>query len=410
MKPISHYIAAMLATLLGVVLTGCSSDHEPSSAESKMSISFRVETRNGGQTNAGEGSGDSSAGYEDATAWENYIDIDNDDYRIAFFDFENRCITPFEPTSIVADNKETYVDYTLEGKVPGILTLYSNFKIVVLANWGPDNYPEIKAGVTTIDNLCCPDDATNKLGQFKHFEGFGYEILAASDDEVETQEESTKERQRYVPMYGVKEYTGVTFGIDNENKPTVRYEENFGPVNMLRAIAKVEVVFDTKDPYELDNSKTLQITNYNEYGYCAPEGCYLEEDYYNNSWSLDYWQGKLHLVGGKNDSGVKTLAMTETTTAEGKTVWVAYLPEYQNVGLSVGETPARIAVPLIRGGETDPPAYIDFATYEDGEPVNPINIERNNLYRFTITHVDQGVKWKVEALKWNCLEHEKIVM
>ncbi len=432
MKPISQYITVMLASLFGMVLSGCSSDPEAPSAASEMSISFRVETRNGGETNAGEGSGDSSTGYEDATAWENYIDIESKDYRIAFFDYENNlCITPFEPTEIEAVNKNTYVDYTLKGEVPGILTLYSDFKIVVLANWGTNNYPEIKTGVTKIADLCCPP--TETCGRFQHFESSDYQIGKG---------------QRYVPMYGVKEYKGVKFELNNENKPTVLYEGgNFGPVNMLRAIAKVEVVFDTTDKYELqytlDNTKPLYITHYNDYGYCAPEGCYLERDYYHSAWIQDYRQGWLHLVGGRNDEteSERHLNMTPLTTEEdsgsapedgsgdtstsdensNKIVWVAYLPEYRNLALPSDKTdcanatvrtditPARIAVPLKRGGEGYT-SYIDFAKYTDGEPETPINIERNNLYRFTITRVDQGVKWIVKALPWNGLEHEEIVM
>ncbi len=406
MKPISQYITLMLATLLGFALSACGSDPEATSTGSEMSISFRVETRNGEESNAGEGNGDSAPGYEDATAWENFIDIDNGDYRIAFFDYENRCITPFKPTEIAVVDNTNYVDYTLKGKVPGILTMYSDFKIVVLANWGTDNYPEITTGVTTIDDLCCPK--TGSLGRFHHFISSDYQI---------------SEGQRYVPMYGVKEYKGVIFGVDNENNPTVLYEGgNFGPVNMLRSIAKVEVIFDTSDTYELDPSKTISITNYNSYGYCAPEGCYRERDYYHSSWIQDYRQGWLHLVGGCNDGLSKEpLDMAKTTAADGKVIWVAYLPEYRNLNItdnksdcengtgSTNITPARIAVPFLRNGESHL-SYIDFATYKDGEPGDRINIERNNLYRFTITHVDQGVKWKVEALSWNCLKHDEIAM
>lgn len=276
------------------------------------------------------------------------------------------------------------------------------------------------------------------LGQFEHFEG--------TEDGKNFQ--IAEEGSRYVPMYGVKEYKGVKFGINNKNEPTVLYEGNFGPVNMLRAIAKVELIFDTKDPFTLDTTQPITITNYNDYGFCAPEGAYLETDYYHGSWNADYRQGFLHLVGGMNDSGdEKPLSMTKmtiTTTTTGgsgetaggegettgtsstKTVWVAYLPEYRNVGSTdTGKTDcnnsensaasgddikkARIAVPLIREGQTYT-SYIEFATYKDGEPGQPINIERNNLYRFTVTHVDQGVKWKVEALPWNCLKHPTLVM
>ncbi len=407
MKPKHPYISntLVLAFLLMLFLESCKSEPSAPATRSEMSVSFRVETR-GGSGGASEGG---SNEYEDATDWENYIDIKHGDYRIGFFDKDNRCITQFFPTEIKPVENRNYIDYTLTGEVPGVLTFYSDFKIVVLANWG--TYPEMKAGITSIDSLCCPNNVT--LGRFEAFTGpftgDGFKI---------------KDGNRYVPMYGVKDYTGVKFSVDKDDNTTVLYDDltNNGVVNMLRAIAKVEVMFDTEDNYTLDSKKKIQITNYNAEGMCAPEGCYSEGDYYHNTWATNYWKGNLHLVGGKNDSGEKTLDMTETTNKDGKTVWVAYLPEYQNIALAAGNNdyqnatvnasdpiPARITVPLKRDGK-EHIATIEFATYTDGEPGEKMNIERNNLYRFTIEHVDQGIKWKVEALPWNGLVHEEIVM
>ncbi len=418
MKPIHPYISVtiILASLLCLPLSSCESDADAPSPTSKMSVSFRVETRNGEQTNAGDNTANetSTGTYKAATEWENYINIAKGDYRIGFFDVENNCITPFAPDKIKAVEGTNYTEYTLEGKVPSILTFYSDFKIVVLANWG-NNYPAMLAG-TALEDICCPG-GNERVGQFKYFDNAnGYGIPATSTDETRAE----GEEPRYVPMYGIKEYTGVQFGVDNNNNPTVAYEGNFGPINMLRAIAKVEVVFNTEDPYTLDNKSNIYITNYNEYGYCAPEA-YSEDAYsHNGNWNLDYWQGHLHLVGGRNDSGEKPLAMTKMTK-DGKDVWVAYLPEYRNVAstntdcgeltpASEGEiTRARIAVPLKRGDDSYT-SYIEFAKYTNGEPTDRLNIERNNLYRFTITNVDPGVKWKVEALPWKCLEHPTIVM
>ncbi len=410
MKPISQYISVMLATLFGVALTSCTSDVDSPAETSKMSISFRVETRNGDEPVGSEESGTSAAGYEDANAWENYIDIDNDDYRIVFFDMGNRCITTFTPDEIEAEDVSNYKEYTLKGEVPAILTMYPDFKIVVLANWGKYNYPIIKSGSTTIDDICCPHEGS--LGRFRHFEPEEYKI---------------EEGQRYVPMYGVKEYKGLVFGRDDKDNPTILYQGNFGPVNMLRAVAKVEVIFDTEDHIELDTDNEIYITNYNDYGYCAPEGAYKESDYFHSyDWDLDYWQGRLHLVGGQNDTGVpKPIKMKKLTRDDDKNVWVAYLPEYRNIALTDNKkdctksdvdaasqnalNKARIAVPHIQR-EVPKTSYLDFATYTGGEPDTYINIERNNLYRFTITHVDQGLKWKVEALPWKGYVHEGIVM
>lgn len=392
----------MMASMLCLPLGACSSGPDAPAATSEMSVSFRVETRTGeGDGGSGENTSDPDdyddpMKYETATEWENYIDIANGDYRIGFFDNENRCITPFTPTEIEAVENSHYTEYILKGQVPGVLTFYSDFKIMVLANW-KDAYPVMMAG-TTIDDICCPKAGTaGGNAQFAHF-GTG---------ECEVDDQSS----RYVPMYGIKEYKGVEFGINNEENPTVLYEGNFGPVNMLRAIAKVELEFATTEGYTLDGSKKICITNYNEYGYCAPEGAYKESDYYHYSWDKDYRQGYLHLVGDQNDDGMKALEMTKLTR-DGKDVWVAYLPEYRNVTESGEKTEgrARIAVPIKRNG-VEHTAHIEFATHDaSGEPDQYLNIERNNLYRFTVTKVDQGITWKVVALPWNGKVHETIVM
>lgn len=413
----------MMASMLCLPLGACSSGPDAPATTSEMSVSFRVETRTGeGDGGSGENTSDpddydNPMKYETATEWENYIDIANGDYRIGFFDNENRCITPFTPTKIEAVENSHYTEYILKGQVPGVLTLYSDFKIMVLANW-KEAYPVMMAG-TTIDDICCPKaGADGGNARFAHFGTGEYEV--------------NEENGRYVPMYGIKEYKGVVFGINNEGDPTVLYEGNFGPVNMLRAIAKVELEFATTEGYTLDGSKKICITNYNDYGYCAPEGAYKESDYYHYSWEDDYRQGYLHLVGGMNILGKNILGESELEmtmlTRDGKDVWVAYLPEYRNVAATsseqtdctnsdrsaatvdaVSKNRAQIAVPITRNGE-EYTAHIEFATHKDGEPDQYLNIERNNLYRFTVTKVDQGIKWKVVALPWNGKVHETIVM
>ncbi len=128
---------------------------------------------------------------------------------------------------------------------------------------------------------------------------------------------------------------------------------------------------------------------------------------------------------GESGSGDDSDETTRANENLKKRVWVAYLPEYRNLAMETGEkdcnnsdfdasseitiTPARIAVPHIQGGSSRT-SHIEFAKYSDGEPGKAINIERNNIYRFTITNVDQRIKWKVEALPWNKLLHEEIVM
>ncbi len=395
MKPLKQHI---LILLLGIILPGmafCScSEDETGVDKPQMTISFRMDA------SASHGSrADTGTGYEDGTDWENYINIAGGDYRIIFFDSNNKCITLFTPKTFKEETVGAYVDYTLEGDVPSALMLYTKFKTVVLANWG--TYPDIVDGVTTLDDLCCPVQTNgSRLGQFSCFASAGYQI---DDTDV-----------KYIPMFGLKDYTGVNF----LSQETTDLSSNSGGINLLRSVAKVEVIFNTTDAYTL--AANPYISRYNQYGFCAPEGVNVESDYNHSAWADNYMPGKLHIPGGVNDSAEKNLTMTEIAENGVDKKYVCYLPEYRNVEASEKDckkasaaqssiNKSCIVIPLTRNGATHL-GKIEFAAHSNGEATTPHNIERNNLYRFTITHVGADVKWTVEALNWNGRTHQTIVM
>ena len=72
--------------------------------------------------------------YEVGETYENYIDIENNNYRIYFFTFDNKLIARFEPDGFVVTEKSDYRDYSVLGKAPAALANHKNFKMVVLAN------------------------------------------------------------------------------------------------------------------------------------------------------------------------------------------------------------------------------------------------------------------------------------
>ncbi|MCD8206345.1 MAG: hypothetical protein LUD72_00240 [Bacteroidales bacterium] len=131
--------------------------------------------------------------YEVGTQWENYIDIAGGDYKIYFFtndkndavateDSErNTLIAEFVPKEVSAIDETDYTQYTLSGEVGDDIVAYSDFKIVVLANW--EAYPEVTAGETTIDALVENDNAT-----------FSAETFLGGVDE-----------SHLIPFYGVRE-------------------------------------------------------------------------------------------------------------------------------------------------------------------------------------------------------------
>lgn len=393
-----HFITAALVSVLLCLLASCSHDADstdvPSAEDMTLSIGFKVPTR----ANPDDGL------YEKGSIYENYIDVPNGNYRIYFFTTDNKFIARFEPNGFITTEGSEYTQYNVLGKAPEGLETYSDFKVVVLANW--PEYPEddgnltLTKGETTIADICNADWA-----QFDCLTNF--ELNAG----------------RLIPFYGVHEYNKVEFtpGI-----ATILDE----PVTLLRAMAKVEVILEIDDKEFADDLSfsSLKINRYNAKGYCAPAGVFHQDDYDHNEeldkWNKDYVH-TLHLVNkdpndednkDPNDEDSKDLSLSKVDSWEENDKiyekWIAYVPEYQNkeVGDAYSSIKAKFNIQL----EDDTPHTIYFANYKDGKtdnsdyidennPGNRLNIERNNIYRFHVTCTSYNFNLQLFVSDWEGL-------
>ena len=343
---IRHIVAMVFAFVCSLGGVSCSPeavDGSPDDGRMQVNIGLRVPLNP--QT------GDD---FEKGSMYENYIDVKGGNYRIYFFDSNNRFIARFLPSGVEAEEGTNYVNYTVQGEVPEGMAIYRDFKVVMLANWPDYKDGDLEAGVTTIEELCNADWA-----QF-------------------SRPEQQLGPDNLIPFYGVHEYKDVTFEM---GKRTVLSE----PVTLLRALAKVEIVlkYDT-ETLEIPAGPKAYIRRFNDKGYCAPIGVYSQNDYgQGTDWENDYLDG-LHLIGGKNQNGAtdKRAEFLQTSEEAGKVVWVIYLTEYQNK--DVGNKYSYVEIDL---GEEE--TYnIHFAEYTDGVTDNAdakrLDIMRNNLYRFKV--------------------------
>lgn len=346
----------------------------PSDGEMTLQIGFKVPTRA------------ATEGYEDGETNENYIDIAGGNYRIYFFDGDNKFIARFEPSGFITIEGSDYTQYSVLGKAPDALVEHSSsFKMVVLANW--PEYPEdlnenkenginllLEKGVTDIKDICNADWAQ-------------YDCLTDGNTSP-TAIPLNPSAGRLMPFYGVHTYSAVTF---KPGVATILTE----PVTLLRAMAKVEVILEG---YDLGlNVDTLKINRYNTTGYCAPKDVFEQTDYdHNGSWEYDYVK-TLHLTNeGENDGDEKELALFKVETGDDtERKWVAYLTEYDN-----SEDVLKIELPI-----EDTSYYIRFVEYEEGKPKDgtQINIERNNIYRFRVRVSMVGLKICYELCPWTDL-------
>lgn len=356
-----HFLSGFWLAALLLVIASCSSGNddvvEVHAGELMVSVAFKIPKA-------------SAEGYEEGEAYENYINVSDNKYRIYFFDNNNKFIDRLEGSKVVVSEDSDYQKYDVSGMASDGLVGYRSFKIVVLANWPAYDDSEMKRGVTTIDDICTSDFAQ-------------FDIFNASE---------LKPDGKLIPFYGVQEYTNVEF---KANELTVLAE----PINLLRAVAKVEIVLEADKSYGLSFSE-VKINRYNSKGYCAPYSVYSQSDYVHNSWDSDYVRN-LHLVRGVNEEGEKEMSFVRVDSCEAdgklKEKWITYLPEYRNVDV---ENYSYMTVKFRHQREDDSPYDINFARYTDGKADSSerLNIERNNLYRFKVNVTP--LQFRVSVDKW----------
>ena len=179
-----------------------------------------------------------------------------------------------------------------------------------------------------------------------------------------------------IPMWGIQAInTPITVGARNE----------LSDIDLLRAMAKVEVIMAAED-YTMEN---IILNSYNTKGYCAPE---LDE----STWAAVGATADLATERCANYNTTVTGADLTVAATDNKKV-VFYIPECANST----DNPLSMYV-NIKKGTTDvdlnlTDANLYFKDYSDNAP---FNIVRNHIYRYTITAVKTGFDLKLTVAPW----------
>ena len=456
-----HILSLFALMILIGVASSCSKDsfggpeENPSAPRPTMGITISLA---GASSTRADNDPAISGGYEIGEGFENYLDIAGGNYRIYFFETDENGGTyidtfrPFmRPTQTDTEDVngvQTVFYWQFLGEVPYSLPL--QFKLVVLANW--PEYPEVAAkdeagnyeagigggngadpepfklgpGKTTIEGLCKRAET-----QFNR--------LTSPDPNGAWLDES-----RLIPFYGVREYDlhnyvdasdikdgkidgeiYIDLQKDKDNKPTA--------LPLLRAMAKVEVILN--NPFA--SFAAVTIDRVNAKGFCAPANASQHTDYdHGYTWGSDFIRG-VHLTNnGQNDAAPTSIALTKIasrTEADGKVTperWVAYIPEYKNINELDKNDFCSIKVTLAnpdsnsfrnpdeaqKGEDDKRPVWnpeeqtntIYFATNGTKESNDKegqasattpgrYNIERNNIYRFTITGMNANLSCELDV-------------
>lgn len=284
---------------------------------------------------------------EDGTPYENAIDPAR--LQVMICNADGTTYYPLQNLSFTPDSSDdTGTTYTFVGSIDlseaesNGLTSGNSYKIMVLAN--------------------CPDIADyTGLGDLTYTYG------------------QTDQLKTYLPMWGV---------TTAELSLTPGERQLLGSIDLLRAVAKVEVLLDDNDELNDYSISAASIGPYNTTGYCLPAG-----------WNSVTETKELHRQEGS--TGSPGSYRPYASSSEGNSLafsspnndgsYIVYLPEYDNTDTN----PAEISI-TING--KDYPIY--FKTYTDGKPQEgtDYNIVRNHLYRYTITGIDENGGLRFRAL------------
>ena len=310
----------LLLTLTVLAMSSCGNNNEPAPLplpgdDAQIVLRLTVSDTSAGSRAPSTPEG----GYDRGEGFENYIDISSLNFRFYFFGTDNKYIAPLEVAQVVPlesmSSSKTYMVYSF-----GMKEVYRQpVKVVALANW--PSYPDagqLVAGVTTIDDIVT-----------RQYDFDASSMVLSAD--------------RPVPLYGVSDPMTLAYDADNT--------ASIGTLHLLRAYAKVEVNLNPDCVFPIE---WVKLSRHNSRGYCAPQGIYSQSQYVYNDYDRDYTHEPSVPVGAETDSELPFIKVSDNR-------WLAYVPEYRNVGRPDTEKSAILI--KFKGAETDVDRLY-FATYD----------------------------------------------
>lgn len=291
--------------------------------------------------------------YNRGEGLENYIDLtSNDKIRVAIYDLADNFlgqITEFTITPL--ETFDSSKRYFLKGTTTVDISS-GKFKVMILANW--PSYPS---------NLSL---SSVWKQEFKYAPGL-------------------PSKERPIPMYGI---TKVDVPAVKPDVPV-----DLGTIHLLRAVAKIEVIYeDSTDYWPINN---ISLTHYNNIGFCAP-AISKQEDYVKDSWDRDYVGRPFIPSTPDRQTDVPFEKIDDTH-------YVLYVTEYSNTRNDTPE--ARICVDF--SNSSNGKRYISF---KDPAYHNTIDLMRNLWYRIIIKKKPEynDVSFEVDVVPYTVCDLDPI--
>lgn len=361
----------VLAAVL--LLQSCSSDNGDDTAVSGGSKITNVQLTIA-MSEAASGSragtwGDNDYQNEESTAWESAITTGK--LQVLVFGTDNSYIGQVVNLIYTKASSSSSV-YSVKGALNIKNTLLNNGKLsckfVVVANY--DDPVTLRGG----DDMAA-------------IESMGYRYNATA---IATQTD-------YIPMWGVKTFTGDTALEIVEDGVT-----DAGQIDMLRAMAKIRVSLSDAMADDFAISAAT-VSDYNMQGYLLPAG-YADVSetkalFYDGTTSPLSYHPRTLRAGSALSFKAETVGRT----------YVVYVPECAtNSNSSTGNTDPYISVTIApKGKPTESGTYtINLRQYISGvENTENLNLTRNTVYDYVITNVGPALTLKYQAIDWTAAEN-----
>lgn len=361
----------LFAGILLSMLVACSqpSSGEPDSPgyEPRCYLGITIDLGNAGST---RGNNTTDPDFpKDGVGAENYIDLLKWDYRVYLFSEDGKYIAQLSQPKDNADfniafgeegglSHQYYVTFRLDKLIKDVYKKRQTLKVLMLANWGMDNYadPEkLIPGETTIEKL-----------------------IASTDTKGEFDPAMPVSGNNPIPFYGVQTYREILFqgGINEIYDP---------PLNLLRAFAKIEV-YDAEATTRPIRGVTL--TRYNK----------------------NYCKAPADLVNPTSTPDAVNLMSPEETGTDIKLFkrgddghFVIYVPEYRNRDID-GNADVNAARLSLDYGDADTgyadKYMIDFKYYSGNEEGKYYDLIRNYWYKFEVSRKKNEINLEADVLPY----------
>lgn len=229
---------------------------------------------------------------------------------------------------------------------------------------------------TFVGNIDTNGDDSPKAGQYKIMVFANCEDISEENNLGNLTYQYTytdSEAAPAIPMWGV---TTATLTL------TPGEREEIGDIDLLRAVAKVEVLLQNNNDTQGFSLTGVTISTANTQGYCLP----LDYDKVTETAALHREEATnittFHPYTGGTPQ--KDLAFINNNGT-----YTLYLPEYDNTGNGI--TPATLSVTVADENDQQDTYPLAFKPYTNGRPTGEAyDIVRNHLYRYTITKIDNG--------------------